>query len=539
LAQTQNQLLSALEQRETLDQQLASAQQAKDDAVQQALDSAREQLATVFANVQEVDQETGNLLDSWVQVGRTILQKGPFDTPPTPGETRLHAENLVKALSASILLARGGTLHGSMSPPPGKQPAGSGMFQGQLTAADCKVIWNALPAEYRHLQEGENAPSTSVELIAMLMNNVRCFHVEENHDDLGDLAQGLDWEVNREVVRGLAGHECPAHQVSTTRSTLFKASEVPKFTNTKEYDDYRSSLLMFFQSTETPARHEFGTALLRILSTFEDPTAKQAAKGWNVRPLCHTSSWEITYRQFLAALDDKFQSATLLQDTKIEWMKCRPRENERPTDFFNRFEALTTQLQDVQARLGAPELSPTVVSERLLLVLPRYLTDDARQNVARTGEMLELKSPKELRKYFEISWTYLPKPAATGHNTKANYQTGNTRAAPVAQGGNEPRQRKCGLFNSYETSPAVPHALRGSLYPDPKNPDRDAANLARHADCLRQNLCQSCRRPRNQHPVGTNFQEIKPLRGNVRQAAVTQAPLVPEDHRLEAAPTTA
>lgn len=539
MADTQNKLLSALDNKNSLEAELANAQNEKDEAVQNALEVAREQLTTVFLNVKGVDREVQHIIDDWEQVGRTILQKGPHDTPPTPKESREQADNLVRALTASIALSRGHT----MGPSSGKGPAGSGMFQGSLTEPDCQVIWNSIPQEYRHLHEGEESPKTSVELISYLMNRVRCFHVEENADDLDSLANGLDWETNREIVRGLTEHECPpTHASYTPRSTMFKASEVPEFTSTKEYDDFRSSLLMFFQSTEAPAPHEFGLALLRILSTFKDPTAKQAAKGWNVRPLCHTSSWEITYRQFLQALDDKFQSATLLQDTKIEWMKCRPKDGERPTDFFNRFEALTTQLQDVQTRLGAPELSPTTVSERLLLILPRYLTDDARQNVARTGEMLELKTPKELRQYFEISWTYLPKPAANGHNTKTNYQTGNTRSANASYDTTTPERktRACGKTVSYEDSPSVPNAARGSIYPDPRNPARDAENLARHAYCISHDLCQRCRRPRSQHNAPAIFQPIKPLRsGNVRQTPATQAPLIPEDHRLEAAPHAA
>jgi hypothetical protein len=477
-------------------------------------------------------------------VGKTLLTDA-YDEIGTidPDKAREHALNLQGALRAATLLNAQYdaelTKMSAAGPSPrnGKQPSTSGIMPDPITPEQVRFIWNQVPIDYR--RQGYPDPTSSEELVTAL-HNILCEHPHEAAIALGDETGNQEWEASIEQMETAAQHQCTATTIPG-RSTLFKASEVPKFTSTKEYDDFRSSLLMFFQSTEKPAPSEFGTALLRILSTFEDPVAKQAAKGWNVSTLCHRSSWEITYRQFLQALDDKFQSATLLQDTKIEWMKCRPKENERPTDFFNRFEALTTQLLDVQERLGAPQISDTIVSERLLLILPRYLTDDARQNVARTGEMLELKTPKELRKYFEISWTYLPKPAATGHNTKANYHTGNTRSTPAHDMITpDVKPRACGLTVSYETSPPVPHAARGSLYPDPKNPANDAANLARHSYCLSQNLCQRCRRPRSQHSGHAIFQPVKPLRNNaVRQTPAIQATLIPEDHRLEAAPNNA
>jgi hypothetical protein len=403
-----------------------------------------------------------------------------------------------------------------------------------LTQEQVQTIWNQIPESLRHSKEA--APTTSVELLQALRNLVSCQHPEELAHTLS-APDSQDWEISIGQVQDLLDQPAQAPSVINGRSTLFKASDIPRFTNTKEYDDFRSSLLLFLQSTEYPARHEFGMALVRILSTFEDPVARQAAKGWDTRRLIHPTSWEITYNSFIQALDDKFQSATLLQDTKIEWMKCKPKPDEKPSDFFNRFEALTSQLQDVQIRMNAPVLSDVVITERLLLVLPRYLTDDARQTFARTGDMLELKTPRELRKYFEISWTYLPRPAATGHNTKTNYQTANNRNTPITQGRNEVRPRPCGLIVSYDSSPAVPEALRGSLYPDPRNPSNDIGNAARRQRCAQQNVCTYCRRPQAEHQSsGPNFKPVT-LDSRIRQTPAV--PVIPEERRLTAPPTPA
>lgn len=485
---------------------------------------------TVFANVQRTDQETGQLIDRWVQVGRTILQKGPFDTPPTPDETRQHAQDLVKALSLSIQLNKSGKMA------PSSPERMSGLPPSDLTREQVITIWDQIPSAYKNSKH--SSPRTTSELVSALQG-LFCNHPREAALALGDQSGEQEWDASIEQMEISASHRCPDNTSTHPggRSTLFKASDVPRFTSTKEYDDFRSSLLMFLQSTEYPAPHEYGMALLRILSTFEDPVAKQAAKGWNVQPLVHRSSWEITYRQFLQALDDKFQSATLLQDTKLEWMRCRPKEGEKPTDFFNRFEALTAQLMDVQERTNAPVLSDTVITERILMILPRYLTDDARQNVARTGEMLELKTPKELRKYFEISWAYLPKPAATGHNTKSNYQTGTSRNAPAQSGQsrNETKQRQCGLIVSYDDAPAVPESLRGSLFPDPKNPQNNAANSARRQRCAQHQVCTYCRRPQTEHHAsGPNFKVV--TMPPTTRAALAATPL-PESRQIEAPPS--
>ena len=436
-------------------------------------------------------------LEDWENVAKILCPDKPY-----PFEAAARAQEIIEALSA---------FH--ERPIMTDQGTSSGMFNGNLTPENVRTIWNQIPLEYRNLDPGAEPPSTSVELLEALRHVGTCRHPQQAALALGDTTMSQEWEASLEQMEALSEHQCPpptqAPAPFAGESRLFKPADVPKFKDTKDYDNFRSSLLMFLQSWDAPAPTQFAQALLRILGTFEDPVAQAAAKGWDIRPLLNPASWEVTYRNFLQALDDKFQSATLLQDTKIEWMKCKPKPDERPADFFNRFEALCSNLQDVQERTNAPLLSDTVAVERLLLVLPRYLVDNARQIYGSSGRLIENETLHNLRKHFEISWTYLPRPAATGHNTKQQYQTGNARLAPAPREGNQERPRQCGLIVSYDTQPPVPREARGSLYPDPKNPAQNRENLDRRTFCAARQLCTYCRRPRSEHhPSGPNFRPV-------------------------------
>jgi hypothetical protein len=383
----------------------------------------------------------------------------------------------------------------------------SGAPPDDLSREQLEYLWKDIPEEFR--ANKQHRPAT-IQQLRDFLEQLSCLHPRQAALALGDESGQQDWEASVEQMEQATDHECPTG-TTQNRSNLFKASEVPEFTSTREYDDFRSSLKMFFQSTEAPSRHEYGTALLRILGTFKDPIARQAAKGWDVSKLVHHNSWPITWNSFLSALDDKFQSATLLQDTTVEWKRCRPKPEDKPVEFFNRFEALTTQLIDVKQRTGAPALTDPEISERLLTVLPPYLTIDARKQFGQKGELLEAKDFKELRKYFEISWAYLPKPAATGHNTTRNFQTASGKAAPAHNHitANKDKQYLCGFYGSYDTTPAVPMKFRGSIFADPRNPANNAENLSRKKLCCDAGLCINCRRDRSQHPtIGANFKPI-------------------------------
>jgi hypothetical protein len=412
----------------------------------------------------------------------------------------------------------------------------SGAPPGDLTREQLEYLWKDIPEKFRATKKLRPA---TIQQLRDFLEQLSCPHPYQAACALGDESGQQEWDASLEQMNNLASHTCRPTQNSEERSRLFKASEVPEFTSTREYDDYRSSLKMFFLSTEAPASYEYGTALLRILGTFKDPVARQAAKGWDVSTLIHPTSWPITWNSFLAALDDKFQSATLLQDTVVEWKRCRPKPEEKPVEFFNRFEALTTQLIDVKERTAAPAMTDSEISERLLTVLPAYLTTDARRQFGQKGELLESKKLKELRKYFEISWAYLPKPAATGHNTTRNFQTASGKAAPAHNHitAKEPKTYLCGFHGNYDTSPAVPAKFRGSIFADPRNPANNAENLARKKLCCDAGLCINCRRDHSQHPtIGSNFKPIHMNPTARRGPANSESPTNDQGQRLLEAP---
>lgn len=245
------------------------------------------------------------------------------------------------------------------------------------------------------------------------------------------------------------------------REPLFEVSDVPAFTSASEYEIFRSSLLGFFKCEFDPAPHEYGRALRQILSSFKDPAVRARTQGLIVNPLIHPD-WVITYNAFLAALDARFQSPTILGDTRRKWMECKPRKNEKPHIFFIRFEGATDKLIQIQTRLGVPPESNMVIVNRLLKVLPRYLVDYVRLKflLQQPPLMIELQTLKELRFQFGIAWTYLPKPHTP--EDKRSVYTRNTASNGHRNDGtatNEINPPQCSLIVSYDSAPHVPKVV--------------------------------------------------------------------------------
>lgn len=456
-------------------------------------------------------------LIEWENVGLLLLPSED-GAPPTALEAQVQTQNLINALAASVKYPkRTPPSSPKMTEPSSKtSKTASGMYTGpELSQEDFVFFWKHIP---EWLRKELNQPETLIEYINAL-SQLGCEHPRHLGETLGD--ENQPWEESIEQVENL---QLRNPRITSTESRLFRASDVPRFTNTADYAGFRSSLLMFLESEAPPRPSEYGRALTRILSTFEDPVAQSAARGWRINELINTRSWEVTYRQFLAALDDKFQPATAVEDMKIAWLKCKPKDNEKPADFFNRFEAATMDYDDIRERSGLGKIANQVIAERLLTVLPRYLVNDARNTFARAGEQIELKTPKELRKLFEITWTYLPKPAGVGHNTKNNFQTGTARNGPAQKGQNEVRTMGCGMVCSYDTSPPVPTQARGSIYPDQRNSQNNPANLERLQYVLDNNLCKNCRRGPHEHKtVGAIFAPAKPM-ARTRRTRNTEEP---------------
>lgn len=452
---------------------------------------------------------TNNLLE-WESVGLTILPNAD-SIPPPALDASIQVTNLINALAAV-------TASGMAT---SSKATGSGMITGELSEADCATIWNQIPNSIRKDPESgpTQKPKTSVELLEFL-HQLDCGHPRELAVVTGDLTGAREWDESIGIVQDLMNQDeqpPPARYPETRKTKLFKANEVPKFTNTKSYNLYRNQLRRFLQVVEQPDPEDYRRALALILTTFEDPTAQAVALSWDV-DLTIRDTWEHTIDAFLEALDDKFQSPNALPDAMREFMKCWPKKEETASDFFNRFEAVTAELTDIQKRCGVPpasQIGPAVITNRLIQIIPIYLVNHVRMNLLgkQPPQLIETMQPVALRKLFEQAWEFVPKPAKITETTTQ----GNPRArnAPASSGGtpqsgyNETKQRPCGNIVSYDTSPAVNQMFRGSIYPDPKNPQNNAANATRRELCAKRHLCVYCRRPRSEHhKVGTNFKEV-------------------------------
>jgi hypothetical protein len=509
----------------------------------------RQQLERNIEELRNTERNSNNLaaaltasLENWENVGKLLTPESshPFDAA-TRATQLLEQNNLLKKqleklrqhhrrLSDSITQSRPSE---RMTEPTG---ATSGMFDGELTPENVRTIWNQIPVASRNQQPGALDPTTAVELLEALRHVGQCQHPRQAAQVLGDESGAQDWDTSLTQMDQLYHHQCPEPEevAETGTSKLFRSSDVPSFKDDKDYDGFRGSLVSFLQSEDPPRRSEYGRALLRILSSIEAPSARIAAKNWNVQNLIRPT-WAATCHEFLTALDRKFESQTILQDSKIAWMACRPKESEKPSEFFNRFEGLTSQLQDVQRRKNAPVLSDSIITERLLLILPRYLTNNARIHFAQQGRLMELQTPEELRKYFEVTWTYTPRPAATGHDTKSRFKTASASPAPANTAANNVKERQCGIIASYDTYPAVPMEARGSLMPD-SDPAKSAANAARRQYCAQRKLCLFCRRAQSEHQASAPRFKPVTIQGNARPAPAQIHAPIPEQLQIETAP---
>jgi hypothetical protein len=436
----------------------------------------------------------------------------------------------------------------------------SGALPNSLTAEDCATIWNQLPDITRQRFK-RKTPSTPVELMDALAG-VRpppepCVHPQQAAVALGDASGNQPWDASIEQMERDAQHICPTLAqtvpIPITTQRLFKVSEVPELSNTKEYELYRSQLQRFLRAHGNPQQHEFGQALERILQAFTAPSAQVAAASWKVTDLIRPS-WEETTNALVRALDEKFEDNNVLEEAMLKWYRTQLKDGADINEFFNHYEAAADVYLLAQIRKGIPteaQISPAVVTARLVQILPSYLRNALKLRLTSQGIMWEALTLKQLRPHLEDLWRYLPKPAAAGHNTNTRFQTASNRLTPAQQnptqnprGGraNETKQRQCGMMVSYDTSPPVPQQARGSLYPDPRDPSKNTENLRRLHYCAQHDLCTFCRRDRAQHqPSGPNFKAVT-IPANTRAAPAQEQEPTPNEridgHLLLAPPAS-
>jgi hypothetical protein len=431
--------------------------------------------------------------------------------------------------------------------------APSGMITGNLTPEDCMNIWNKLPTNFRaNISAPQNYEELATALGKISPSTTPCQHPEEIAADLQAGNPALhpdDWEESRGLVRGLAAHRCPEASlfgIPSDKSRLFKITDVPKFTSSREYDTFRSKLDRFLRTTASPLPIDFPRALEIILSSFEDEAIAQATLTWDVSKVVQ-NSWKETCEEFLKALDKKFLPADHLERTEKEWSHTYPKKDETIPEFFNRFDGVTNKYVNAVKRSDVPAVTGTAVVAQLVKVLPPYLVDHVRLQLRMTeGGNIKNLTIDELRDRIEYASTYLPKPTTAVHATNTKYATGSTRAAPATTNRNEVRTMNCGMVCSFNTSPPVPMEARGSIYPDLKNPANNAANAQRRAYVAKHNLCVNCRRTEHEHStVSARFRPVPKENATTRRTPQQWSPPtnsaspLPESRQIEAPPLSA
>lgn len=390
----------------------------------------------------------------------------------------------------------------------------SGMYTGpELAAEDIQFFWNSIP---KWLRQNLEIPQTNTDYVISL-GQLNCHHPRQAALALGNENPNQEWDISIEQMEQWASHVCPAFTTQgaiPTESKLFRVSDIPELQDTKEYEHYRNALQRFLRANADPAPQEFGRALERILQNLTAPSARIASATWDVTKLIRPT-WKQTTEKLISSFDEKFQDNNLLEKTQIAWYQTKLKDNDDINDFFLRYEAAADQYLLAQRRLGLPEevqIGPAVVTTRLIQILPPYLRNalKLRASSRTPRRQLETLTLQELRADLDELWRYMPRPAAKGHNTQGNFQTGNTRNGPAQKRQNEIRTMGCGMVCSYDTSPPVPQEARGSIYPDQRNPQNDPANLARLHFVLQNNLCKNCRRGPHEHKtVGAIFSPAK------------------------------
>lgn len=519
------------------------------------------QLKQAIKGLQQTERHSDELVGTlqasiieWENVGLSLLHS-PDQRPPTPQEADIQAREVVAAFKASVeelnklrALQRQNKMPQPEEGASSKPPTTSGMMPEPLSPEQVSTIWNQLKPHLR--MTVPEPPQTSVELMEALQQ-ADCRHPRQAALALGDPSASQEWDMSLEQMELYADHcrQCPSQNpipaqaapTFTPQTKLFKASEVPKFTNIREYEAYRTNLNDFLDAIDEPPPQLFNQALRRILQAFEDPNAAIAKSGWDTSNLIGTN-WQETRRNFFSALDKKFESKTAMQDALIAWKQVKPREGETPAQFFIKFEGAFTQLRNLQARKGVPIVSDNDVRDRLLTVLPRYLVDSARDSLSTNPDlpMLENREFSDLRNLFEQKWAYTPKPAKSTYQTDSRYKTGSTRITPAqpSNGPNRETERQCGLICSYDTSPPVPNNFRGPLFPDSKDPQKTTENHRRRIACANAEVCLYCRRPRSEHKAsGPRFKAVLPPPANVRHTPAIQSAPLPESRQIEAPPS--
>lgn len=327
--------------------------------------------------------------------------------------------------------------------------------------------------------------------------------------------------------------QTPGFLAATGETSLFKIADVPKFTKRAEYWSYRVALERFFSAITEPPPRLFGTALNRIIASWEADDVRTVAGHWKIEPLLHYQrhdhdadgneviyeiprNWKQLQKAFLKSCDEKFLDATITEDSVRDLNNTRPRPGQKPADFLLDFDAAVAKRNDTALLAGTPAMTTPETTAQLIRVMPNHVRSELRKNLAMQGKIMENMTLAELKTPLIYTWTYTPAPESK-RGPKVSTIPGQTNAgSQPTRGNNEVKMRRCGINCSYDQpSPAVPQELRGALYwkggvPAQQNQAAEERNHRARAA----NICESCRRPRGYHRQGQNFIPIREFRPN-------------------------
>lgn len=478
-------------------------------------------------------------LEDWAQVGKLLIRK-PETVSLTAKQSATRILEILHASLAATTMASTGPSRFSL------------LFPESINTAD--DFWRHLDDQWKRL--ASNPPQNNKEaqdFINKILFNPPRILPEQPCDHPQQLANALDrhitqdWEDSIDDVRQLKNRMSTLPTPTQTRSSLFKISDVPKFTKRTEYWAYRTALERFFSAISEPDSTEYGMALNRIIASWESEDVRIAAGHWDINPLLrydlydpntdatttHIRNWNQLKTAFLKACDQKFLTVTFAEDSIKDLNKVRPKPGQTPMDFLLDFETAVENRNSAARLKGIPIATHSEVTGQLLRVIPAYVRDQLRIT---QGMHLENLTLAQLRQPLITVWTYTPDPRPTFKNNNPrvhNVPTNTGNPGPNNNQRDQVKDRLCGLRCSYDfPNPPVPQDLRGRIYFAEGRDDNNAAEQ-RNTRCQQADVCESCRRNRAAHRPGQTFRPVLAFRRPRRIMAA------PNHTQLEEAPPRA
>lgn len=392
------------------------------------------------------------------------------------------------------------------------------MSDGHLhPAGTIEQVWRLLPDDVR----GTDPPQSLKELeefLNDLADSARsgatgCRHPQELSAVLNPGPppdESLPWSVSLDTVRDLRAGNIPSAappHAPPQGGKLFKASEVPEFTDVKKYWEWRCLFRRFARSQKVEP-WDCPFALERVVQRFTGPSLANFAQHLNVAGHAQ-ATWELTYQSLLGWTDDNFLPANFYAEAVIKWRRVHGKLGDVPEEHIIRFQAALFEFEEAAIIQKVNGPSQEAISLQFAASLPTEVREQVR--VHKPG--FETEPYLRHRQLIVNLWNAQPKPTPKVKTPAARVNVGTIAGSPGTD--NQLRRRQCGLTASYDfPAPPVPANLRGPLYYK-QSMDTTAQNATATRNRLARSLdvCEACRRPRSAHKQGLPFKPVQPYQG--------------------------